>query len=146
MNSLLHNHNKAKHNKTVCIFLGINCTNMLRLTWHINFKRLKHRQLDSLFNVLLTWPVDSHKEGPVIGKASLCIDVVMINFNCKTDLCSLKYHCRTHIIIGELSYVISVTSFSFRQITLHVSSNLRGNDAKVIYEHIHLFFVEQIIS
>ena len=22
----LHNHNKAKHNKTVCIFLGINCT------------------------------------------------------------------------------------------------------------------------
>ena len=23
---LLHNHNKAKHNKTVCIFLGINCS------------------------------------------------------------------------------------------------------------------------
>ena len=22
----LHNHNKAKHNKTVCIFLGIYCT------------------------------------------------------------------------------------------------------------------------
>ena len=24
----LHNHNKAKHNKTVCIFLGIYCTNI----------------------------------------------------------------------------------------------------------------------
>ena len=43
----LHNHNKAKHNKTVCIFLGIYCiwhliekrlcqlTWVMRLTWHI---------------------------------------------------------------------------------------------------------------
>ena len=28
----LHNHNKAKHNKTVCIFLGIYCT-YARQTW-----------------------------------------------------------------------------------------------------------------
>ena len=28
----LHNHNKAKHNKTVCIFLGIYCTRALRVT------------------------------------------------------------------------------------------------------------------
>ena len=27
----LHNHNKAKHNKTVCIFIGIYCT-----SWHIH--------------------------------------------------------------------------------------------------------------
>ena len=27
----LHNHNKAKHNKTVCIFLGIYCSSVLRL-------------------------------------------------------------------------------------------------------------------
>ena len=27
----LHNHNKAKHNKTVCIFLGIYCIRLLRL-------------------------------------------------------------------------------------------------------------------
>ena len=26
----LHNHNKAKHNKTVCIFLGIYCTSFVR--------------------------------------------------------------------------------------------------------------------
>ena len=28
----LHNHNKAKHNETVCIFLGINC-NAILLSW-----------------------------------------------------------------------------------------------------------------
>ena len=28
----LHNHNKAKHNKTVCIFLGIYCKNYKRTT------------------------------------------------------------------------------------------------------------------
>ena len=29
----LHNHNKAKHNKTVCIFLGIYCICVTRLQW-----------------------------------------------------------------------------------------------------------------
>ena len=30
----LHNHNKAKHNKTVCIFLGINCSSFnLQIAW-----------------------------------------------------------------------------------------------------------------
>ena len=31
----LHNHNKAKHNKTVCIFLGIYCTSPSRLTYDV---------------------------------------------------------------------------------------------------------------
>ena len=31
----LHNHNKAKHNKTVCIFLGIYCMRKLFLNWYI---------------------------------------------------------------------------------------------------------------
>ena len=30
----LHNHNKAKHNKTVCIFLGIYCTRR-GITWYL---------------------------------------------------------------------------------------------------------------
>ena len=38
----LHNHNKAKHNKTVCIFLGIYC--MSCRPWYKGGKR-KHRQL-----------------------------------------------------------------------------------------------------
>ena len=34
----LHNHNKAKHNKTVCIFLGIYCTS--QLSWHHDMETL----------------------------------------------------------------------------------------------------------
>ena len=37
----LHNHIKAKHNKTVCIFLGIYCTNVnisaTMIWWHVHF-------------------------------------------------------------------------------------------------------------
>ena len=29
----LHNHNKAKHNKTVCIFLGIYCNTIIKLSY-----------------------------------------------------------------------------------------------------------------
>ena len=32
----LHNHNKAKHNKTVCIFRGIYCSNLLLIAPHKN--------------------------------------------------------------------------------------------------------------
>ena len=35
----LHNHNKAKHNKTVCIFLGIYC----RWHWNIGLKQIINR-------------------------------------------------------------------------------------------------------
>ena len=40
----LHNHNKAKHNKTVCIFLGIYCMQRLRFdllsfSWQLLAKR-----------------------------------------------------------------------------------------------------------
>ena len=33
----LHNHNKAKHNKTVCIFLGIYCTSVDGFDFQIDF-------------------------------------------------------------------------------------------------------------
>ena len=37
----LHNHNKAKHNKTVCIFLGIYCTrNGMNRLWRIRVQTL----------------------------------------------------------------------------------------------------------
>ena len=39
----LHNHNKAKHNKTVCIFLGIYCTSILLIEYIIMFlTRIPH--------------------------------------------------------------------------------------------------------
>ena len=48
----LHNHNKAKHNKTVCIFLGIYCNTLgpLLLTW-INFNSSMDKQLHALYSV-----------------------------------------------------------------------------------------------
>ena len=49
-----HNHNTAKHNKTVCIFLGIYCTDvwvsLCWLTWAS--RRLNHRHLDCLSDSL----------------------------------------------------------------------------------------------
>ena len=43
----LHNHNKAKHNKTVCIFLGIYCTFLcwdLTLTWGDQISLVQHNE------------------------------------------------------------------------------------------------------
>ena len=51
----LHNHNKAKHNKTVCIFLGIYCTR--KNTRHHNgipFLYLKHN-CRLTFLIMLIW-------------------------------------------------------------------------------------------
>ena len=38
----LHNHNKAKHNKTVCIFLGIYCTHACLKSYHNPISLLKY--------------------------------------------------------------------------------------------------------
>ena len=47
----LHNHNKAKHNKTVCIFLGIYCSvRMLR----DYFRQLQWCHMDIMWPILLT--------------------------------------------------------------------------------------------
>ena len=35
----LHNHNKAKHNKTVCIFLGIYCTSVTAIVDEVDAKQ-----------------------------------------------------------------------------------------------------------
>ena len=38
----LHNHNKAKHNKTVCIFLGIYCISSISRYYILNFEHCIH--------------------------------------------------------------------------------------------------------
>ena len=43
-NERLHNHNKAKHNKTVCIFLGIYC--IMSINSHVCY----HDTLDSIYD------------------------------------------------------------------------------------------------
>ena len=46
----LHNHNKAKHNKTVCIFLGIYCTSSQEMC-----KRTTHHDHDSITHSVFYW-------------------------------------------------------------------------------------------
>ena len=53
----LHDHNKAKHNKTVCIFLGIYCTD--RCIWHmqtsaplVRLHRVTHWSLNKMDAIL----------------------------------------------------------------------------------------------
>ena len=50
----LHNHNKAKHNKTVCIFLGIYCTNR-PLVPHICVSKLVQRLSVNVRRKAITW-------------------------------------------------------------------------------------------
>ena len=38
----LHNHSKAKHNETVCIFLGIYCTSLIVLTTNCEYQQYHH--------------------------------------------------------------------------------------------------------
>ena len=51
----LHNHNKAKHNKTVCIFLGIYCTHT-RVSWDIGFIRfVQFRKSSNILRIILCY-------------------------------------------------------------------------------------------
>ena len=52
----LHNHNKAKHNKTVCIFLGIYCTSDVKFNHAVNLchATIRNRRLNS--KCILTHP------------------------------------------------------------------------------------------
>ena len=46
----LHNHNKAKHNKTVCIFLGIYCIHSFNSFHHVTYGILKQLSGDIVLN------------------------------------------------------------------------------------------------
>ena len=56
----LHNHNKAKHNKTVCIFLGIYCTWKLELgkrrSGNTQPRKVYYYQLQSAWFIVLCGP------------------------------------------------------------------------------------------
>ena len=68
----LHNHNKAKHNKTVCIFLGIYCssTGIAIGTWISNYIYIKHGDVITHpcnFNIGLVEPLLKLGHGCVIA-------------------------------------------------------------------------------
>ena len=46
----LHNHNKAKHTKTVCIFLGIYCTSRQMGAWHRCTHQMAYYKIVTLWN------------------------------------------------------------------------------------------------
>ena len=65
----LHNHNKAKHNKTVCIFLGIYCLTVL-----LRIMSRKHTQWGLAFLKYLTLEMSACLMGIMRGKLTLiCI-------------------------------------------------------------------------
>ena len=55
----LHNHNKAKHNKTVCIFIGIYCMGLFRCyhTWLPSNKSAVTCACNSIFDTICSWNV-----------------------------------------------------------------------------------------
>ena len=68
----LHNHNKAKHNKTVCIFLGIYCTQekyhvrwlqhrKVACQWRANNKLQHHMFGGDIFYMMIRWYVGGNK-------------------------------------------------------------------------------------
>ena len=80
----LHNHNKAKHNKTVCIFLGIYCMLMIAKSWRYPLWSLATvilRCCGTLINDLL-WEAQStvYPKKYAHGFVVLCFVVVMQSF------------------------------------------------------------------
>ena len=76
----LHNHNKVKHNKTVCIFLGIYCIE--RITFITLANRSKHPHAknnccSSCSKITIFWWISS-----ICIILSYRIAVMMVNMNC----------------------------------------------------------------
>ena len=81
-----HNHNKAKHNKTVCIFLGIYCyvCSPISSVYQPKAATLSTGWFMTSKSFLHYWPfvrgihlVDSPHKGPVMQKAFLCNGVIV---------------------------------------------------------------------
>ena len=69
----LHNHNKAKHNKTVCIFLGIYCSFRHCSNHHIFKRKISCADLNKLINSL--GPNDAmwqHRSGLTLAQVMAC--------------------------------------------------------------------------
>ena len=67
----LHNHNKAKHNKTVCIFLGIYC-----MYQHVSFSCLG-RAADILFSFRNFIHIFQHKMIHIAAKCDVIVNQVL---------------------------------------------------------------------
>ena len=86
----LHNHNKAKHNKTMCIFLGIYCTCAQRVSesswWHLQILTLPD---------LIGW-YDCYMRGHVVSCKwrQICFYLFLVNrFG---DCVTVRWHISLH--------------------------------------------------
>ena len=72
----LHNHNKAKHNKTVCIFLGIYCIRCYQqISWKIEYQ---HRNLFRNLRVRLTHGI--HRSVIFYGILVFCRHILFVMY------------------------------------------------------------------
>ena len=51
----LHNHNKAKHNKTVCIFLGIYCSTSNNISFVVYYTQITMHPVHTLSWIVAKW-------------------------------------------------------------------------------------------
>ena len=98
----LHNHNKAKHNKTVCIFLGIYCssmTNHCKLRPHFLWRNKKH----SITAVIVVLHYIHHWEISLVIGSELKNDlrwakILPFKYSRFQQICAFKQSCCCDII------------------------------------------------
>ena len=108
----MHNHNKAKHNKTVCIFLGIYCTSagtLLGLRSNNTFQEtLALRKVRNLMYLSGLWHiVDTRLQNTCF----LCKQIVLIYPN-DQRLFALNFHYNT-IVVNVMDVVNRSPTGSF---------------------------------
>ena len=87
----LHNHNKAKHNKTVCIFLGIYCTTLI-------LHRGNHMQisLQAPLVQLVRWSALALLTYPMVSQHIVLDSIAMINAH---GITVYTYH-KSSLLVG----------------------------------------------
>ena len=65
----LHNHNKAKHNKTACIFLGIYCISSL--IWHIIIPHMNYTWVVTPMSLLLNPKMQAFQQSRIADQFSV---------------------------------------------------------------------------
>ena len=97
----LHNHNKAKHNETVCIFLGIYCSVQIALS---------QREINETGMMFRTWISNSTNRGGCAksncGSTIIQIKAYSISQEICTRFCCALLSCGYAIVHNEFTWSI----------------------------------------
>ena len=99
----LHNHNKAKHNKTVCIFLGICCILDMSLKTTNSRSQLHLSKANELKGLWIQWAKPSDKSGPPFN-------IKMTSYQYRKSHCGDKMILRPSYLHNGISYTGKTTS------------------------------------